>query len=286
MRETSIELWIPVTIAAAFLQNLRSALQKRLLVRLSVNGATYCRFIYAAPFALAYPLLLTLGPETTLPMPNVRFVLFAAAGGVSQAVGTALLVYLFSLRNFATGVAYSKTEVVQTAMFSLVILGEMVNTTGAVAIAVSLVGVVLADTGLNLPDFRAGERAFQLLCQVSGRAGRGPRPGSVIVQTYDPTHYAVKAAAAQDYQAFYDRELEFRRDQGNPPFHRLVRMVYTHTVPEACRREAERMGRALRRRMHARGRADLDLIGPAPQRSPPIGSIISQLCEIHGLPAA
>lgn len=95
------------------------------------------------PFALAYPLLLTLGPETTLPMPNGRFVLFAAVGGVSQAVGTALLVYLFSLRNFAAGVAYSKTEVLQTAVFSLVILGEIVTATGAVAIMVSLVGVVL-----------------------------------------------------------------------------------------------------------------------------------------------
>ena len=145
-----------------------------------------------------------------------------------------------------------------------VLVGTQMVAKGLHVPRVSLVGVVLADTGLNLPDFRAGERAFQLLCQVSGRAGRGPQPGSVIVQTYDPTHYAVEAAAAQDYQAFYDRELEFRRDQGNPPFHRLVRMVYTHTVAEACRREAERMGRALRRRMHARGRADLDLIGPAP----------------------
>ena len=95
------------------------------------------------PFALAYPLLLTLGTDAALPMPNARFVFFAAAGGVSQAVGTALLVYLFSLRNFAAGVAYSKTEVVQTALFSLVILGEMVTATGAVAIVVSLVGVVL-----------------------------------------------------------------------------------------------------------------------------------------------
>ena len=129
---------------------------------------------------------------------------------------------------------------------------------------VSLVGVVLADTGLNLPDFRAGERAFQVMCQVSGRAGRGPQPGSVIIQTYNPAHYAVEAAASQDYRAFYSRELEFRREHGNPPFSRLLRMVYTHTVAEAAQREAERMGRALRRRMDARGRADLDLVGPAP----------------------
>ena len=145
-----------------------------------------------------------------------------------------------------------------------VLVGTQMVAKGLHVPGVSLVGVVLADTGLNLPDFRAGERAFQLLCQVSGRAGRGPRPGSVIIQTYDPTHYAVEAAAAQDYRAFYRRELDFRREHGNPPFHRLVRMVYTHTVPEACQREAERMGRALRRRMYARGRADLDMVGPAP----------------------
>ena len=145
-----------------------------------------------------------------------------------------------------------------------VLVGTQMVAKGLHIPRVSLVGVVLADTGLNLPDFRAGERAFQLLCQVSGRAGRGPRPGSVIVQTYDPTHYAVEAAATQDYRSFYAKELDFRREHGNPPFHRLVRMVYTHTVPEACQREAERMGRALRRRMYAQGRADLDLIGPAP----------------------
>ena len=145
-----------------------------------------------------------------------------------------------------------------------VLVGTQMVAKGLHVPGVSLVGVVLADTGLNLPDFRAGERAFQLLCQVSGRAGRGPRPGSVIVQTYNPTHYAVESAAAQDYQAFYRKEMGFRREYGNPPFRRLVRMVYTHVGAEACRREAERMARALRRRMYAQGRGDLELIGPAP----------------------
>ena len=137
------ELWVPITIAAAFLQNLRSALQKRLLGRLSTNGATYCRFIYALPFALVYPALLAYGTDTAIPAPNTAFALFVTVGGVSQIVGTALLVYLFTLRNFAAGVAYSKTEAVQTAMFSLVILGEAVAAMAAVAIAVSLVGVAL-----------------------------------------------------------------------------------------------------------------------------------------------
>ena len=138
-----MELWVPITVLAAFLQNLRSALQKRLLGRLSTNGATYCRFVYALPFALAYPVLLAHVTDWPIPAANAPFLLFAALGGVAQIVGTALLVYLFSLRNFATAVAYSKTETVQAAVFSVVILGEAVTAWGALAIAVSLAGVVL-----------------------------------------------------------------------------------------------------------------------------------------------
>ena len=129
---------------------------------------------------------------------------------------------------------------------------------------VSLVGVVLADTGLNLPDFRAGERAFQVLCQVSGRAGRGRPPGTVIVQTYKPESLRRAGSLIPGLCRLYRRELGFRREHGNPPFGRLVRMVYTHPVADACQREAERRGRALRRRTYARGRADLDVVGPAP----------------------
>ena len=146
-----MELWVPITIVAAFLQNLRSALQKRLLGRLSTNGATYCRFIYALPVALAYPVLLAYGTDMDMPAPNVPFALFTAVGGVSQMVATALLVYLFSLRNFAAGVAYSKTETVQALVFSIVILGEAVTAAGATAIAVSLVGVALVSLVRNAP---------------------------------------------------------------------------------------------------------------------------------------
>ena len=76
---------------------------------------------------------------------------------------------------------------------------------------VTLVGVVSADVGLGMPDFRAAERTFQLLTQVAGRAGRGSVPGIVLIQTINPDHYAVRMAAAQDYQAFYEKELNFRR---------------------------------------------------------------------------
>ena len=138
-----MELWVPVTLAAAFMQNLRSALQKHLKGSLSTSGATFCRFIYAVPLALAYVALLGEGFGFEWPDPNPRFALFAMVGGLTQITATALLVYLFSLRNFAVGTTYSKTETVQAAVFGLVILGEPVSFAAAVAIGISLVGVML-----------------------------------------------------------------------------------------------------------------------------------------------
>ena len=138
-----MELWVPVTLAAAFMQNLRSALQKHLKGSLSTSGATFCRFIYAVPLALAYVALLGEGFGFEWPDPNPRFALFAMVGGVTQITATALLVYLFSLRNFAVGTTYSKTETVQAAVFGLVILGEPISLAAAVAIGISLVGVML-----------------------------------------------------------------------------------------------------------------------------------------------
>src|ERR1017187_9623483 len=90
---------------------------------------------------------------------------------------------------------------------------------------VTLVGVVSADSQLSLPDFRAAERTFQLLTQVAGRAGRGALPGEVLVETYYPEHYAIQLAARQDYLAFFERELQFRRLLHYPPFTALARFV-------------------------------------------------------------
>jgi primosomal protein N' (replication factor Y) len=129
---------------------------------------------------------------------------------------------------------------------------------------VTLVGVVLADIGLHLPDFRAGERAFSLLCQVAGRAGRGDAGGRVIIQTYLPEHYAIVAAAGQDYMAMYQREIESRRQQGNPPFNQLVHLVYQHTSATLCQRQATTLARLLRQKTYARGLTNVDIIGPAP----------------------
>ena len=154
-----MELWVPITLAAAFMQNLRSALQKHLKGSLGTSGATFCRFVYAAPLALAYAALLGEGYGFEWPAPNPRFALFAMLGGLTQIIATALLVYLFSLRNFAVGTTYSKTETVQTAIFGLVILGEPVSSTAAFAIVLSLVGVMsisVAKSHLTLRNLLLG----------------------------------------------------------------------------------------------------------------------------------
>jgi len=129
---------------------------------------------------------------------------------------------------------------------------------------VTLVGVVLADVGLFLPDFRAGEHVFQLLTQVAGRAGRGPLGGCAIVQTYAPDHYAIQAAARHDYLAFYRREMAFRRAHGYPPLARLVRLVFQASNEERCARESARVRRLLEDELHRQGIADIHLLGPAP----------------------
>jgi primosomal protein N' (replication factor Y) len=129
---------------------------------------------------------------------------------------------------------------------------------------VTLVGVVSADIALHLPDFRAGERTFQLLEQVAGRAGRGPKGGRVIIQTYTPDHYAIEAAADHNYHALYEHELEFRRRMGYPPFGRLVRLTFAHTGAEYAQRQAAIMTNRLREEQERMGLPNLDILGPAP----------------------
>jgi primosomal protein N' (replication factor Y) len=128
---------------------------------------------------------------------------------------------------------------------------------------VTLVGVISADTALHLPDFRSAERTFQLLTQVAGRAGRGRRGGRVIVQTYNPDHYAIRAAAGHDFSGFYQRELAYRRQLDYPPFNRLVALRFSHGDPARCRAEAERVGRWLTGEIQ-RLELPASLIGPAP----------------------
>ena len=159
-----MELWVPVTLAAAFMQNLRSALQKHLKESLSTAGATFCRFVYAVPLALAYVAFLGEGFGFDWPVAHPRFALFAMLGGITQITATALLVYLFSLRNFAVGTTYSKTETVQAAVFGVVILGESVSLVAAFAIGVSLTGVMLISVARSRLTFA------NLLLGWTGRA--------------------------------------------------------------------------------------------------------------------
>ncbi len=145
-----------------------------------------------------------------------------------------------------------------------VMIGTQMIAKGLDLPKVTLVGVISADTEINLPDFRAGERTFQLLTQVAGRAGRSVLGGRVIIQTYNPTHPAIQAASQHDYQAFYEGEMRFRREQWYPPLSRLVRLVYVHANEEDAREGAEDLSRRLRERIAQLGLPEVDLIGPAP----------------------
>ncbi len=113
---------------------------------------------------------------------------------------------------------------------------------------VTLVGVVDGDVGLGMPDFRSAERTFQLLTQVAGRAGRGETAGEVILQSHWPDHYALERACAQDYQGFFEREMEFRRTMGYPPTAALVNLIVRSEDGEKGAREADALARELRGR--------------------------------------
>jgi primosomal protein N' (replication factor Y) len=126
---------------------------------------------------------------------------------------------------------------------------------------VTLVGVVSVDAGLALPDFRAAERAFQLITQVAGRAGRGDLPGRVLIQTYHPDHYALRHACAQDYSGFYEEEIRHRRNHGYPPFVVLSLILVRHKDASRANAIAQQMRQALTEanRDHA-----CRILGPAP----------------------
>jgi primosomal protein N' (replication factor Y) (superfamily II helicase) len=129
---------------------------------------------------------------------------------------------------------------------------------------VTLVGVINADAGLSLPDFRAAEQTFQLLTQVAGRAGRGGRPGKVYIQTYRPNHYAVQAALNHDFDAFYAHEIEQRRAAGYPPFRRMVQYAIESEDPQKAERSVVLLRRLLRNEIAAREFRGIQVLGPAP----------------------
>lgn len=150
-----------------------------------------------------------------------------------------------------------------------ILLGTQMIAKGLDFPNVTLVGVIDADTGINLPDFRASERCFQLLSQVAGRAGRGPKGGEVLIQTRVPDHHAVRCAVAHDYPAFVREELGGRRDPPYPPTVRLANIVVSGTAERAvaeCADGAADWMRALAARLdgHADPATRVVVVGPAP----------------------
>lgn len=144
-----LEIWVPITIAAAFFQNLRSALQKHLQGRLSTVGAGYARFLYALPVAALYLFGLTTFAHYPLPEINATFMVYCFLGGISQILFTVCLLWMFSFQSFAVGTTFSKLEVVMVAILGSLLLGDTLGIWAIAAIVVSALGVVALSVGQN-----------------------------------------------------------------------------------------------------------------------------------------
>ncbi|HZE21835.1 MAG TPA: primosomal protein N', partial [Desulfobaccales bacterium] len=147
-----------------------------------------------------------------------------------------------------------------------ILVGTQMITKGHHFPEVTLVGVIAADLSLFFPEYHAGERTFQLLSQVAGRAGRGAAKGLVLVQTYQPEHYVFQTVQSQDYDAFWQQELKSRRQLGYPPFTRLALVRLSGPEEEPVIREARRLAVALKnfQTRDQECRTHLRLLGPAP----------------------
>lgn len=160
-------LWIPITVSAALFQCWRTAMQQKLRHLLSVNGAGFVRYLYGAPTALLLLIAALTITGVPLPMPNLPFLIYCIAGGLTQIVATNLLIMAFGFRNFAVGTAYSKTETAQSAIVALIILHEVLRPFAWVGISLGLTGVMT----LSL-------------------AGRGMRPAQLLQATVQPAALA------------------------------------------------------------------------------------------------
>lgn len=149
-----------------------------------------------------------------------------------------------------------------------VLIGTQMIAKGLDFPRVTLVGVISADTALNLADFRASERTFQLLTQVAGRTGRGDIGGKVIIQTYNPEHYSIQAARLHDYDSFYQQEIKFRRELGYPPFKHLINITLQSPNQNRLVRAAQKLGKIL----EARREEGIEVLGPAPAPLPRLKS--------------
>jgi len=144
-----------------------------------------------------------------------------------------------------------------------ILIGTQMIAKGLDFPGVTLVGVINADITLHMPDFRAAERTFQLLTQVAGRAGRGDLPGEALIQTYNPDHYSITAAAAHDCDRFYLSEMPVRRSLGYPPFSHLARLLFTHEDEEEVKKGAGRAKETLKDILTGSGK-NISILGPAP----------------------
>ena len=144
-----------------------------------------------------------------------------------------------------------------------ILIGTQMLAKGLDLPLVTLVGVILAEVGLNLPDFRAAERTFQVLTQVAGRAGRSPLGGHVVLQTYMPDHYAITTAANHDYKGFYEQELAYRSELRYPPYRRLVRLEYRHKDQDAAEAAANTLAAQIKIWI-AQENSRTEIIGPVP----------------------
>jgi primosomal protein N' (replication factor Y) len=157
--------------------------------------------------------------------------------------------------------AHQKRLVRFEAESSAILLGTQMIAKGLDFPEVTLVGVINADTSLHLPDFRAGEHTFQVLMQVAGRAGRGERPGTVVIQTYSPGSYPLQAVLAGDYDEFYKEEVEHRRELYYPPFTTIIRLLFSSADPQAVVGLTRRAAKI----MEAAGLdSAVDIVGPSP----------------------
>jgi primosomal protein N' len=145
-----------------------------------------------------------------------------------------------------------------------ILVGTQMIAKGLDLPGVTLVGVISADIALTLPDFSASERAFTLLTQVAGRAGRGEEAGKVIIQTFNPQHFCIEAASDHDYQEFYAAEIEARQRYGYPPFRQFVKFTYSHENRRRAQNEALLLRETLDTCIDRLGLSQTDIVGPAP----------------------
>ena len=145
-----------------------------------------------------------------------------------------------------------------------VLVGTQMLSKGLDLPLVTLVGIVLADVGLNLPDPFASEKVFQTLTQVAGRAGRSSLGGKVVLQTFMPEHYAIQFAAGHDVNGFYERELDYRKQLGYPPFAKLVRLEFRDADPLKAESDSQKAADKLKLRIETENRRQTELIGPVP----------------------